>query len=175
MEKGARKVVHLQVYRGKSLNYDKAGNITTEGSLIKLLYGDLQYYNFLRSLRANGCIFEDGKASSGLKKVFQVKWNGEENREDAEEVTDAKTLNAIREELDRYYDLPKAELTPDQQRIADLEAKVAALTAGGIGEEDLIREEYERVIGKKPAASKKLEAMKQEIADKKAEDPGKNW
>lgn len=98
--------VRLRVYRGKKMSFNEHGQAQNENHTVTLVHDTLEWSNFMKYLRPNGyCKVEVEDVQDGDKEAI------------AAEVTQA-------------YELPKAALTPEQQRIADLEAKLEALTKG---------------------------------------------
>jgi len=97
------------VYRGRELSYDKNGNVTTENWVVKLIHGIPEWYTFLKMLRPNGyCAI----------KVEDVRFLNEG------EWIEAGELPTISEEVEKAFAAPIEKLSPEQERIATLEAKL---------------------------------------------------
>lgn len=125
--KNERLSVHLRVYRGKTMTYNAKGESTNENHVVKLEYNTAEYKRFLNMLRANGFI------KAEVEKVLDLSTKVEGKAKDEpgyyEEVAD---FSDIQKEVDLALnpDGVEKELTPDQKRIAALEAKLEALTGG---------------------------------------------
>ena len=166
-----QKVVHLRVYRGKSLNYDANGNITTENWQVQLVHGIPEYYLFLKNMRPNGFVHYE------VEKVLELVDVDEDGISSYDEVSD---ISSIAKEIKDAFEIKAAPLTEEQKRIAELEAtlkrfeammngksggKVAEKVAEEESSEDLaaVQAEYEQVLGKKPHHLKAIDKLKQEI------------
>lgn len=109
----AKQVVHLRVYRGRELTYNKNGNVTTENWVIKEVYGIPEWYNTLKMLRPNGfCEVE-------VEKVTQQQEDGR--------YVETHDFTKIAEEVATAFMLEAEKLSPEQQRIVDLENKIAEM------------------------------------------------
>lgn len=111
----SKPVVHLRVYRSKNgsreISYNADGSIQNENSLVKEIYNTLEWKNYLRHIGVHGFI---------KVVVEKVMLNGE-----------SQPTEAIQKEVDEAMN-PTANvpLTPEQKRIAELEAKLDALVNG---------------------------------------------
>lgn len=178
-----KKVVHLRVYKGNgkdlSLSYDENQNVKNENILVKLTHNTLEWNNYLKHIRVNGFV------KAKVEKVLQ----------DGKEVS---TKDIAKEVENAINPVEKKELTYDQKRIADLEAKIDALSNqknnnasdespgnedgsndssnetqnNGPSNEDalkLARSEYQKVFGKKGHHTWDVEKINQKIKEKLAE------
>jgi hypothetical protein len=104
--------VVLQIFKGQKISYDEQKNVQNENQEMTLTYGDIAWKQHLNNLRLLGlCKVE-------VKKVY----DGENEIEVSQELKD--------EVQKAFLNVKEAVLTPDQKRIADLEAKLEALTNG---------------------------------------------
>lgn len=142
-------VVHLRVYKGngrnEELSYDENRKVQNENILVKLTHDTLEWLNFIKNLKVLGYV------KPTVEKVIEGK---EENKE---------LVATIQKEVDSVNKPAEKEMTVEQKRIAELEAKLDALMNGGKAPKapnkevkdaddslDAIRAEYEKVVGKKP-------------------------
>ncbi|MEN8122211.1 MAG: hypothetical protein ABFS35_17830 [Bacteroidota bacterium] len=102
-------VVHLRVYRNNGrdnqISYNADGSVQNENILVKLTYNTLEWTNYLKHLLVNGFV--------------KVK---------VEKVIGEADVKAIEKEVEKAMH-PKVEvvLSPEQKKIADLEAKLDSL------------------------------------------------
>lgn len=125
--KNSKLSVHVRVYRGKTMTYNAKGESTNENHVVKLEYNTAEYKRFLSMLRANGFIQADVEKVLDLTKKVEGKEKNEVGY--YEEV---KLFEDIQKEFDVALNPEgvEKELTPDQKRIAALEAKIEALSGG---------------------------------------------
>lgn len=109
-----KQIVHLRVYRGRELTYNKNGNITTENWVIKEVYGIPEWYLTLKMLRPNGF------CEVVVEKVTQL-------QEDGVRYVEVHDFSKIAAEVAEAFMLPTEKLSPEQQRIADLEKTIAEM------------------------------------------------
>ena len=108
-----KQIVHLRVYRGRELTYNKNGNVTTENWVIKEVYGIREWYTFLSMLRPNGfCEVE-------VERVTQEQEDGR--------YVDSHDFSKIAAEVAEAFMLPENKPTTEQQRIAELEKTIAEM------------------------------------------------
>lgn len=166
MEK--KPIVHLRVYRGGDLNYTADGKIKNENQSVKITHDTVEWSNFLRHLKSN----QYGKVE--VEKVLDpLKMN---EKTELEPISDKDKLEAIKKEVSKAFNGPENEvvLTPEQKKIAELEAKLDALTNKGDKKEpndvddelSKAREEYVKVFGKKGHHSWSVEEINQKIKEK---------
>lgn len=118
-----KKVVHLRVFKGTKILKDENGKVENENNKVSLTYESLEWKNYLKRLVANGfCKVE-------VEKLF--------------ELVDGKYVpceipSKIKEEvLIAHKGDQTVRLTPEQQKIADLEAKLEAFMNLSKKEEDV--------------------------------------
>lgn len=166
-----QKVVHLRVYRGKSLNYDANGNITTENWSVKLIHDIPEYHLFLKNMRPNGYIHVEVENVTELVDI---------DEDGISSYQELKDISQYQKEVENAFKIKAAPLTDEQKRIAELEATIKRFESmmngkGGskqVSEEASaddsdelasVQAEYERVLGKKPHHLKTIDKLKQEI------------
>lgn len=164
-------VVHLRVYmsngRDKEVSYNASGKPQNETILVKLTHDTLEWANYLKHLLVHGFVkVEVEKAIDGDIESIKA------------EVDEA--MNPIKEVV----------LSPEQKKIADLEAKLDALVnqepkqearKATKDEEDLhnemldaskeetleeVKAHYQKVMGKKPHYKWDIATMKEKIKNK---------
>lgn len=161
---GEKPIVTLRVYRGRVLSYDEHGNVQNENQTVKLAHNTVEWKNFMTNLRANGyCKVE-------VEKVTNVKVTNkaDEGFKSTQTVIDKSEIS---EEVKIAYAIPKQALTPQEQKIKDLEDKLEALLKAQSGkaesktvkaveqstddktEKQLLTEKYIEKFGKKPFAA----------------------
>lgn len=153
---GKKPIVHLRVYKGRELNYTAEGKIKNENHLVKITYGTVEWKNFMDNLKPNGFVKVD------VEKVL--------NGDTLEAEKDFSNISKeVRESFDGDQ---KTILTPDQKRIAELEAKLEALANGNpkSGTDDELakaRKEYMEVFGKQGHYSWSVEQIREKIEEVK--------
>ena len=117
-----KKVVHLRVFKGTKILKDENGKVENENNKVSLTYESLEWKNYLKRLVANGfCKVE-------VEKLF--------------ELVDGKYVpceipSKIKEEvLIAHKGDQTVRLTPEQQKIADLEAKLEAFM--NLGKQEVV-------------------------------------
>ena len=108
-------IVHLRVFKGREMLYDADGNVRTPSQIVKLTHDTVEWKNFLNNLPATF-----GMAK--VEKVLSDLGNGE--------YKEVENPVEITKEVEAVFKTPEKELTPEQKRIADLEAKLEAITKG---------------------------------------------
>ena len=145
------KVVHLQVYKGAQMHYDKSGKPQNEGQLVKLETHTRQYDNFLKFMHRNGY------ASVEVVKVL-------DKGNDLKELSESdKVYKDIVAEISSHFKVEKEEVSKDPRdiAIAELKAEIEAMKAGKKEEVkekkaetqenlDELKEEYKELYGKLP-------------------------
>lgn len=163
----SKRFVVLRVYKGRKLSYNENGSVQNENQVIKIEHDTMEWKAVMSTLRLNGY------AKVTVEKVFYL----DENRTNCTDCSDIKT------EVDDNFK-PKVDktLTPEQKRIAELEAKLDLLINGGkedVENIDLSKEnvftgevsiedarlQYEDVIGKKPSHLAKVETLLTKIQE----------
>lgn len=171
---GKKPQVNLRVFKGQKMSYDENGNPQNENQQVTLPYDTVQWKNYLKTLRANRFIRVD------VESVFYVDQKKDENNFFVDTIKEAEDelVSKIKKEVKESFELPKPELTQEQKRIADLEAKLEALLSAGSqnataksngksDDLDSLKKEYEEVVGKKPHHMAKAETLKKEIEEAK--------
>jgi len=175
-----KQVVHLRVYRGRDLTYNKKGEITTENWVVKLIYGIPEWHTFLSMLRPNGYC---EVSVENVKVDVDGEWE------------DVKDFSNITNEVETAFSIPLEKLSPEQQRIADLEEKLSKMermmkstyvepkssvpnklddsnkkveqvVSEKLDDIEQLREQYLKVSGEKAHHLWKAERIKQEIEAK---------
>lgn len=163
---GKKPIIKLRVYRGEELNYNADGSVKNENHLVSLTHNSRNWVLFMKNLKNNGyCKVEVEKA---FNEIEEGKY---------EEI---KNVSEYNEEVQSSFKkLKEVNLTPDQKKIAELEAKLDALVNASKPKEEKvvekqleksieeIRVEYEEVIGKKPHHMAKAETLLKEIEENK--------
>lgn len=136
MSNAKKPIVHLRVYKGLQLFYDANGKVMNPNQVVKLTHDTIEWKNFIKNLPGLG--FNSIKVEKML------------SGDDFKEIEISKE---IVEEVENIFKKKETELTPDQKRIADLEAKIEALTKKekpeGINILEELRAEYEKLSGTK--------------------------
>lgn len=136
MSNTKKPIVHLRVYKGLQLFYDANGKVMNPNQLVKLTHDTIEWKNFLKNVQSLG--FNSIKVEKML------------NGTTLEEIEIPKEIEV---EVADVFKKKEVELTADQKRIADLEAKIEALTKKekpeGINLLGELKEEYEKLSGKK--------------------------
>lgn len=113
-----RTVVHLRVYRpfnGENRIFlDEHRNVQNENHIVKLIHGTFDFLDYFKTV--NILFFK-----VELEKVT-VEKDGK--------FVDVNDISKYKQEVNELLNpVPVVELTPEQKRIADLEAKIEALTS----------------------------------------------
>jgi DNA-binding transcriptional MerR regulator len=136
MSNTKKPIVHLRVYKGLQLFYDANGKVMNPNQLVKLTHDTIEWKNFLKNVQSLG--FNSIKVEKML------------NGTTLEEIEIQKEIEV---EVADVFKKKEVELTADQKRIADLEARIEALSKKekpeGINLLGELKEEYEKLSGKK--------------------------
>lgn len=147
---GKKPVIKVRVYRGTELNYDANRNIKNENHLISIEHNSRMWVLFKKNVLLNGYCKVD------VESAFVENEKGEYG-----EIKDISVYeNEIKES---FTDQANVKVSPQEARIAELEAKLDALVNASKKESkkeskaddkyddlDDLRTEYEKVVGKKP-------------------------
>lgn len=169
--------VTLRVYRGP-INYDADGNVKSENQAVVLTYGSGAWTNYLKHARLNHTSMKVEKVTEETMEAIDT---GRKNAqgfkitrpEFSEEII--KTPESIEAEVLAAISAPVAELTPEQKRIADLEAIVLNLQNGKDATPDVNEEKeaaqarWEELKGKKPNHLTSLKRLNKEIKEMEIE------
>lgn len=167
-------IVHLRVYRGKTLkqlDYNADGSVKTENHITKVEYGSLMWGLYLKNLKT-----EYGAATVERVVEEKVSESGEKSYEEV------KDFAHISKEIELCFEGEAKPMTPEQKKIAELEAKLELLLSGGTTNTkevvkeaaapsediDALRKEYEEVYGEKPHHLFKAEKLITLINEKKS-------
>jgi len=159
--------IHLRIFKGPKMAYDEKGNSINENHLVHLAYDTAEYKKYLSLLPANGIIKAEVEKVLDLNKVNEGK-----EKSDADYYKSVDDFEDIQAEIDAIMN-PEGvvELTPDQKRIQELEAKVNALLGKTEDSEDdnselkEARAKYEELYGKKGGPKWTVEEINQKIAE----------
>lgn len=116
-----KQIVHLRVYKssgfGNQISKGEDGKIQNENYPVKVIHNTVEWANYLKYIGIHGFVKVE------VEKVMQPIKDGYE---------EVKEFDAIKKEVENALN-PKAktELTPEQKRIAELEAKLEALISSG--------------------------------------------
>jgi hypothetical protein len=144
MSKEVKKpIVHLRVFKGNQMMYDGNGKVLNPNQLVKLKHDTIEWKNFLNNLVASSY------TSAKVEKALYVEYSdGKETVEEADSL-----ISDLQKEVDAKFFQEKAPLTPEQQQIADLTARLDALTkqsapAKGTVLIEELRADYKALVGK---------------------------
>jgi len=152
-----KKVVHLRVYRGTKILKDENNKVENENNKVALIYDTLEWHNYLKRLVANGF------CKVSVEKVLE--WEGDK-------YIKSDIPKNIEEEVEFAHKGDQTvRLTPEQQRIADLEAKIELLMNKDkklVVEEDddelaELQSKYEAKFNKKPHHKMGVKKLKEEL------------
>lgn len=158
MSNAKKPIVHLRVYKGLQLFYDANGKVMNPNQIVKLTHDTIEWKNFIKNLSGLG--FNSVK----VEKVLS-----------GDTLEKIEISKEIIKEVEGVFKPKEKELSPDQKRIADLEAKIEALTKKdvakvGINLLEELKAEYETLSGKKAhhlATEATLAEKIQELKSKK--------
>lgn len=159
-------IVKLRLFKGEE-KYDRNGKLISQNQLYKIPYGGIEWDKFKKNVKYS---FTNAEVVGVQKETTEekIKEHGGKNHPyleySYEDVSDFAHISA---EIKAAFEAPKAAMTPEQRRIAELEAKLDALVNGkkeapkvevltdsikepGQEEMEATRKEYFDAIGKKP-------------------------
>jgi len=152
---GEKPIVSLRVYRGKEVNFDENGKIRNENQSIKVFYNTVEWTNQLKHLRANGYIKVDVESAKVIKS--------------GKVVSDYQDIESIKLEVKKAFEGNKeVVMTPEQKKIADLEAKLEAFMYGSKPENNETKNSEEE---NKKDVMKELRAKYRDLNDNKGGSP----
>lgn len=136
MSNEKKPIIHLRVYKGLKLFYDENGKVMNPNQIVKLTHDTIEWKNFLKNVKSLG--FNSVKVEKML------------NGTTLEEI---EISSEVAKEVENVFKPKEVEMTADQKRIADLEARLEALTKKEVPEginllSDLVAE-YQELSGKK--------------------------
>ena len=152
----AKKIVALKVYKGVEMLQKPDGSIHNETQYIKTEHGTNEWACLMKFLNSSGyckVVVEDAYFMDGTKldssEITPIK----------KEVKEAFTFNTIQD------------LTPEQKKIQELEAKLNSLIEGDASEKTKIqklRSEYYQLAGKRCSPRWGEQELEQKILELKA-------
>lgn len=165
---GKKPVIKLRVYRGTELNYDENRNIKNENHLISIEHNSRMWVLFKKNVLLNGY------CKVSVEKAFVQNEKGEYD--------EIKDLSVFENEIkEAFTDKANVKVSPQEARIAELEAKLEALINGSkkepkkepkkekkeVSDENLddLRAEYEVKMGKKPFNGWDADKLKEKMAE----------
>lgn len=170
-----KSTVKLRVYKGQKLSYNSDGSIQNENQIITLPHNRVEWRTFLKNIKMHNYIKVD------VEDAFYVDKKKDEEGYFVDIITKCTEdeIKAIKQEVDTAFKPAKEEMTPEQRRIAELEAKIELLTKSIKGEVkidknnsveekdemELLRGKYEAVVGKKPFNGWDKETLLQKMSE----------
>ena len=129
-----KKIVHLRWYKGQQILKSESGQIVNENESMKITHGNIEWKNLLKNARLMGFakIEVEKLLQPKEKQVEEMNTKGETVKRMVVEydvVDDVKEISAVQSELDIALNGPAVQLTPEQARIAALEATIERLSA----------------------------------------------
>lgn len=164
----ARKTsVHLRVYKGAEILKREDGSIKNENWLVKIDHGSAQWNNFLKNIPNNGY----GKVE--VERVIEVENVLEENGtfRGKEKVTEVKDIEKYKEEVKNASKGAEKPLTKEEQRIKELEERLAKLEGGSDKKEPKSKSDKKDDEKKNDDSSDDIGALREEY--KKLNPEGK--
>lgn len=118
--------IHLRIYKGKTLSFDANGNSANENHIVTLIHDTAEYKKFLAYMLANGII------KAEVEKVFDLNsFNSEKEKSDPDYYSSIDDFSDIQKEFDEALKTETDKvLSPQEKRIAELEAKLESLING---------------------------------------------
>lgn len=179
---GKKPIVRLRVYKGQKMSFDETGRPQNENQKVTLTHDTVQWTNYLKNLRANGFIKVDVE---NVQYIDSVK--GDDGFfSDVVTPCEQSLIDDIRHEVKTAFEFTVAVQTPEQKKIAELEAKINALASGSAkvyekpvkeikveaeevkteSKEDIsdLRAEYEKKFKKKPFYGWDADKLKEKLA-----------
>lgn len=123
---GKKPIVRLRVYKGQKMSFDETGKPQNENQKVTLTHDTVQWTNFMKNMRANGYARVDVE---NVEYIESVKGSDGFFKDEVSKV-DAETIDSIKAEVKNSFEVKVAELTPEQKKIQELEAKINALASG---------------------------------------------
>ena len=152
-----RKVVHLRVYKGKEILKLESGKVKNENQIVSLVYDTFEYENYLKNLKNGGfCKVE-------VEKFFELK--------DSKYVS-VDIPKSVSKGVEIAFKGDKTKnITPQEQKIADLEAKLEAFINKDKKEDEIddndelkdLQSKYEDKFNKKPHHKMGIKKLKEEL------------
>lgn len=182
MKTKSKKFVTLRIYKGSEIVTGEDGNVKNENQEVTVQIDSLEFQNYVKHLP-----FSQYRRVEILKCVeVKTAYTDAEGKYHAEETEEMQTPEEVLDVIKNMFVGKKAQLTPEQQRIADLEAKIESLMKSQPNPEngkapkisndekaepsllDELRAEYETLSGKKPNHLMKEDKLQEKINELKA-------
>lgn len=142
--------VKLRIFKGRQILKKEDGSYQNENHLVTLQYNDLRWKQTLANLvRQNVCKITVEKVFEGDKEI--------------------ETPEALTKEINSLFEAKQEQLSPDQQKIKDLQERLDAIENGSAKAktpEQLLKEaraEYKKLAGAKGDDSWTVEQINEEI------------
>lgn len=174
---GQNLIVTLRVYRG-AINYDAKGKIKSENQTLNLTYGVLEWINFMDSARIFYSRMEIEKVREEI-----ITWTDTEYRDKGGNIIKKKNIEykvvdaheEMKKDVKTALDAPVKYLTPDQKRIADLEARIDAISTQGRGKTHKVKDIKPVVaappVDKTPNTNEELETARKRVHELTGKKP----
>lgn len=182
MKTKSKKFVTLRIYKGSEIVKGENGQVKNENQEVTVQIDSLEFQNYVKHLPFSQYRRVD------IVRCFEVTngFNDEEGKYHAEDVKAIETPEEVQTAIESMFKSKKVQLTPDQQKIADLEAKLEMLMKAQPNPEndkapkisvnepaepsllDELRAEYEALAGKKPNHLMKEDKLQEKINELKA-------
>jgi hypothetical protein len=181
MKTKSKKFVTLKIYKGSEIVRGEDGNVKNENQTVTIQIDSLEFKKYVEHLP-----FSQYRRVEILE-CFEVQtgYNNAEGKYHPEVIEKIETPKEVSDAITNMFKGKKAQLTPEQQRIADLEAKLESLMKSQPNPEngktpkisvderaepselDELRAEYESLAGKKPNHLLKEDKLRDKIAELK--------
>lgn len=142
---GKKPVIKLRVYKGNEMSYDANQKPKNENQLVTLVHDTVEWKNFLKNIKANQYCKID------IESALLVDKKKNEDGFFVETTSEYKDVEAIEKEVKKSFSEPEKVLTPEQKRIAELEAKIDLLmgnkTDSDIDDITPLRDKYKELTG----------------------------
>jgi len=146
-------IVHLRVYksngRDSEISYSADGSVQNENILVKLRHDTLEWSNYLKHLVVNGFV-----------------------KVEVEKVIDGNIDSIKKEVNDAMFPIKEVVLSPEQKKIADLEAKLDALMGKDVKVEektiDVVYEDVSADVATKEETLKEARERYKKVVGKRA-------
>ena len=136
-----KRIVHLRVYKGGELNYDRNGKVKNPNQLVKLPHGSKEWTNYLTHLGANGfCSVE-------VEKVLNEKGNTVKTFADIS--TEVKNASSVEIE-----EQPKSEAQIENEKLRSQIEDLKGNKNNDSGNEDLTHYSLAGLEAKFPTIAK---------------------
>ncbi len=184
MKTKSKKFVTLRIYKGSEIITGENGVVKNENQEVTVQIDSLEFKNYVNHLP-----FSQYRRVDIVKcQEVQSAYHDAEGKYYPEEAQDIETPAEVTEAINSMFKGKKVALTPDQQKIADLEAKLEKLMKSepnpengktpkiAVNEQsepsllDQLRSEYESLYGEKPSHLMKEKKLQEKINEIKSLD-----